>query len=200
MRRKPLACGVFQDMEAARRYHRQTAQWMRNVARSFIAIAETWGMAEGKVLDIGTATGALAIEFAKAIPGVKVVGLDLSDVALELAKANAQENGVSSRVSFKAGNAEDMPFEDDSFDAVISGNTLHLIENPVRMFDEIHRVLKPQGKFIISDFRRSWLGLFTEHFRASYSPEDVKELLSRSKLEDWQVKDSFLWLNILPAA
>jgi ubiquinone/menaquinone biosynthesis C-methylase UbiE len=186
-------------MEAARRYHRQTAQWVRSVAKSFIAIAETWEMAEGRVLDIGTATGSLAIEFAKAIPGVEVVGLDLSDVALELAKANAQENGVSSRVFFKAGNAEDMPFEDDPFDAVISGNTLHLIENPVRMFDEIHRVLKPQGKFIISDFRRSWLGLFTEHFRASYLPEEVKELLSRSRLEDWRVKDSFLWLSILPA-
>jgi ubiquinone/menaquinone biosynthesis C-methylase UbiE len=172
---------------------------MRNVAKSFIAIAETWGTTEGKVLDIGTATGSLAIEFAKAIPGVEVVGLDLSDVALELAKANARENGVSSRVSFEAGDAEDMPFEDDSFDAVISGNTLHLIENPVRMFDEIRRVLRPQGRFVISDFRRSWLGLFTEHVRASYSPAEVKELLSQSRLEDWQVKDSLLWLSILPA-
>jgi ubiquinone/menaquinone biosynthesis C-methylase UbiE len=197
MRRKPLACGVFEDIETARRYHRESAKWMRNAARSFVAVAKEWGIADGKVLDIGTATGSLAIEFAKAIPGVEVVGFDLSAAALELAEVNAQENALSSRVSFRAGNAEDMPFEGDSFDAVISGNTLHLIENPVRMFDEIHRVLKPQGRFIISDFRRSWLGLFTEHFRASYLPEEVGELLNRSKLRNWRLKASFLWLSVL---
>jgi ubiquinone/menaquinone biosynthesis C-methylase UbiE len=197
MRRRPLECGVFQDLEAARTYHSQAARWMRNVAKSFTAVAETWGITEGRILDIGTATGSLAIEFARAIPGVEVVGLDLSDAALELANANAQEHGVSSRVFFRAGNAEEMPFEDDSFDAVISGNTLHLIEEPVRMFDEVRRVLKPQGRIIISDFRRSWLGLFTEHFRASYSPEEVRELLDRSSLRNWQLKDSFLWLSIL---
>ena len=195
--RRPLECGVFQDVEAATTYHRQAARWMRNVAKSFTAIAKTWEITEGKVLDIGTATGSLAIELAKAIPGIEVVGLDLSDAALELANVNAQENDVSSRVSFRAGNAEEMPFENDSFDVVISGNTLHLIEEPVRMFDEVRRVLKPQGRFIISDFRRSWLGLFTEHFRASYSPEEVRELLDRSSLRNWQLKDSFLWLSIL---
>jgi ubiquinone/menaquinone biosynthesis C-methylase UbiE len=197
MRRKPLACGVFEDIEAARRYHRETARWTRNVARSYVAIARAWGLTAGQILDIGTATGSLAIEFAKAIPGVEVVGLDLSDAALELAKANSRENDVASRVSFRAGNAEEMPFEDDSFDAVISGNTLHLVENPVRMFDEIHRVLKPQGRFIISDFKRSWLGLFTEHFRASYLPEEVTELLNRSKLRNWRLKAHLLWLSVL---
>jgi ubiquinone/menaquinone biosynthesis C-methylase UbiE len=197
MRREPLACRVFQDTETVTRYHRQTAQWVRNVARGFVATAETWGMADGRVLDVGTATGSLAIEFAKAIPGVAVVGLDLSDAALELARVNAQENGVSSRVTFKEGNAENMPFEDGCFDAAISNNTLHLIEHPVRLFDEIHRVLKPRGRFIIADFRRSWLGLFIEHFRAAYATGEVRELLGRSRLEGWDVRDSFVWIRVL---
>jgi ubiquinone/menaquinone biosynthesis C-methylase UbiE len=85
---------------------------------------------------------------------------------------------------------------DSVFDLVISSNTLHLVENPVKMFNEIQRVLKPGGKFFISDFRRSFLGLLTAHIRASYSLEEVRALLAQSDLEDWQIKDSFLWLKI----
>ncbi len=197
IKRKPLECGVFKDIETARRYHKETAKWMQGVAKSFIAVAKKWGVTGGKVLDVGTGPGSLAIEFAKGILGVQVVGLDLSDVALELARDNVQESGVSSRVSFEKGDAEDMPFEDDTFDVVISSNTLHLVKNPVSMLNEIHRILKPQGRFIISDFRRSWLGVLTEHIRASYTLQEVKDLLSQSKLQGWMVKDGFLWLSIL---
>lgn len=195
--RKPLEHGVFEDIAVAKRYDKETRIWMQYVSKSFVSVAEKWGITAGKVLDVGTGTGLLAIEFAKEIPGVEVVGLDLSDVALELARDNAQESGVSSRVSFQKGDAEDTPFEDDTFDLVISGNTLHLLKNPVRMFDEIHRVLKPNGRFFVSDFRRSWLGVLTEHLRASYSPQEVRDLLSQSKLQNWKVRDSFFWLSVL---
>jgi ubiquinone/menaquinone biosynthesis C-methylase UbiE len=197
IKREPLSCGVFEDVEMAKRYHQETARWMQGVAKNFVSIAEKWGITDGKVLDVGTGPGSLAIGFAEGLPGVQVVGLDLSDAALELARDNTQKSGASLRVSFERGDAEDMPFEDDVFDLVISNNTLHLIENPVSMLDEIHRVLKPQGGFIISDFRRSWLGVFTEHFRASYTPQEVKDLLSQSKLQGWMVKDGLLWMSIL---
>ena len=196
IKRKPLECGVFEDMETAKRYNKEVRQWMRLVSKSFVSVARKWGLTDGKVLDVGTGTASLAIEFAEGIPGVQVVGLDLSDVILELARDNAQESEVSLRVSFQEGNVEDMPFEDDTFDLVISSDTLHLIKNPIKMFNEIQRVLKPQGGFFISDFRRSWLGIFTEHIRASYSPKEVRDLLSQSKLQNWKVKDYFFWLSI----
>ncbi len=196
IKRKPLDCGVFEDMKTARRYNKEVGGYMRMVSKSFVSVAGKWGVTDGKVLDVGTGTGSLAIGFAKGIPGVEVVGLDLSDVVLELARDNAQKSGVSLRVSFKKGDAEDMPFEDDTFDLAISSDTLHLAKNPVRMFNEIHRVIKPQGRFFISDFRRSWLGIFTEHVRASYSPKEVKDLLSQSKLQNWKVKDYFFWLSM----
>jgi ubiquinone/menaquinone biosynthesis C-methylase UbiE len=196
IKRKPLECGVFEDMETAKRYNKEVRQWMRLVSKSFVSVARKWGLTDGKVLDVGTGTASLAIEFAEGIPGVQVVGLDLSDVILELARDNAQKSQASLRVSLEKGDAEDMPFEDDTFDLVISSDTLHLVKNPVRMFSEIHRVLGPQGRFFISDFRRSWLGIFTEHVRASYSPKEVKDLLSQSKLQNWKVKDYFFWLSI----
>ncbi len=197
IKRQPFAHGVFEDIEVARRYDREARMRARYVARSFVTVSRRWGITSGEVLDVGTGTGLLAIQFAKRIPGVTVVGLDLSDVVLELARDTAQASEVASRVTFKHGDAQDMPFDDDVFDLVVSSNTLHLIENPVRMFDEIQRVLKPMGKFFISDFRRSWLGILTSHIRASYSPKEVENLLRRSKLRNWEVQDRFFWLNIV---
>jgi ubiquinone/menaquinone biosynthesis C-methylase UbiE len=197
MKREPVEQGVFEDIEVARRYDKEARMWMRYVARSFVSVAKKWEITSGKALDVGTGTGLLAIELAKGIPGLEIIGLDLSDVVLELARDNARESKVTSRVTFECGNAEDMPFEDGTFDLVISSNTLHLLENPIRVFDEIQRVLQPTGRFFISDFRRSWLGILTKHIRASYSPQELEDLSSQSKLRNWEVKDRFLWLNVV---
>ena len=195
--RKPLEHGVFTDRAAAERYNKEVERWMRNVSKSFVSMAKRWGITEGRVLDIGTGTGLLAIGFAKSIPGVEVTGMDLSEVVLELARENLQKSDAPLKVSFEKGDAEDIPLEDGAFDLVVSSNTLHLIENPVSMFDEVHRVLKPEGRFIISDHRRSWLGIFSAHIRASYTPDEVKELLRRSNLQDWAVNDYFFWLSLV---
>jgi len=196
IKRKPLEHGVFEDMETAKKYNKEVGGYMRLVSRSILSVARKWGITDGKVLDVGTGTGSIAIGFAQGLAGVQVIGLDLSDVVLDLAKDNAQRSEISSRVTFEKGDAQDMPFEDAQFDMVISTDTLHLIKNPIKMFDEIHRVLKPQGKFCISDFRRNLLGILTEHFRASYTPKEARDLLRQSRLQNWQVKDYFLWLSI----
>jgi ubiquinone/menaquinone biosynthesis C-methylase UbiE len=197
VKRRPLEHGVFEDTEVARRYDREIRMWSLYTSKSFVSAVKRWGISSGKALDVGTGTGWLAIGFAQGLHGVRVVGLDFSDVVLELARDNAQKSGVSSRVSFEEGNAQDMPFEDDTFDLVISGNTLHLLKNPVRMFNEIQRVLRPGGRFLVSDFRRSWLGILTEHVRSAYSAEEVRDLLRQSELQNWKVKDSFFWLSVL---
>jgi ubiquinone/menaquinone biosynthesis C-methylase UbiE len=196
IKRNPISCGIFEDVDTARRYDRESRAWTRSISKSFASVAREWEITDGKVLDVGTGTGWLAIEFAKEIPGIEVIGLDLSDVALELARENARESGVSSRVSFEIGDAEDMSFENDMFDLAISSNTLHLVKNPVRMLDELQRVLKPKGVFLVSDLRRSWLGILSKHLRASYSPGEVKDLLGQSKLENWELRDYFFWLSI----
>lgn len=91
MKRTPLECGVFEDEETAQKYSRESGKWMQNVAKSFIAVAKKWGITTGRVLDVGTGPGSLAIVFAQKIPAVEVVGLDLSEVVLVLAQENAQK-------------------------------------------------------------------------------------------------------------
>jgi ubiquinone/menaquinone biosynthesis C-methylase UbiE len=195
-KREPFEHGVFEDIQAAKRYDKEARNWMRYVSKSFVSVAKRRGITGGKVLDVGTGTGLLAIEFAGRVPGVEVTGLDLSDVVLELARDHVRESDVPLRVQFQKGDAEDMPFEDDTFDLVISSNTLHLTENPIRMFNEIQRVLKPQGPFLISDLRRSWLGMLSRNLRAAHTPDEVRELLGQSELQNWEVKDYLLWLSV----
>jgi ubiquinone/menaquinone biosynthesis C-methylase UbiE len=198
--RQPLEHGVFEDEEAVRRYAQGINYWMPRIARSFAAIITGWQIGKGTVLDLGSGTGILSVELAKAFPELEFVGLDLSEAAVSVASEQAAESTVAARVSFEQGDAEDMPFEDASFDLVVSSNTLHLLKKPVRVFDETQRVLSPSGKFIISDFRRSWLGYLTQHIRAAYSTREIAELLGQSKLENWAVKDGLLWLTVLSRA
>jgi len=195
VKREPFEHGIFEDRETVEKYNKEVKKWMQNVAKSFVAVAKKWGIEKGKTLDIGTGTGLLTIGFAKAFPDMEVVGLDLSEEALQVAGENVQKSGVEN-ISFEKGDAQAMPFEDSTFDLVISSNTLHLIDNPVKMFNEIQRVLKFEGKFFISDFKRSWLAIFSQHFRASYTPEEIRELLRQSALQKWEVKDRFFWLSI----
>ena len=90
MKREPLACGIFRDIDTARQYDRESRARTRSISRSFASVAREWKITDGKVLDVGTGTGWLAIGFAKEIPDVEVIGLDLSDVALELAALGAR--------------------------------------------------------------------------------------------------------------
>jgi ubiquinone/menaquinone biosynthesis C-methylase UbiE len=198
--RQPLEHTVFEDVESVRRYSQGINYWMPRIARSFAAIVKKWGLTGGRALDLGSGTGILALELAKAFPAFEFVGLDLSEAAVTVARRMVADNEVAARVSFEQGDAQEMAFDDGSFDLVVSSNTLHLLSDPISMLNEVHRVLSPSGKFIISDFRRSWWGALTQHIRAAYTPNEMEDLLRQSKLENWTVQDGLLWLTALSKA
>ncbi len=195
--RQPLEHTVFEDVESVRRYAQGLNYWMPRIARSFADTMKGWEMSRGKALDLGSGTGILALALAKDFPELEFVGLDLSEAAVMVAREQAAGSAAADRVSFERGDAEDMPFDAGSFDLVVSSNTLHLLKNPSTVFDEVQRVLSPAGRFIISDFKRSWWASLTPHIRAAYSPEEVEGLLRESRLQNWKVNDGLLWLTVL---
>ena len=135
----------------------------------------------GRVLEIGPGPGYIAIDIAKCLPGVRIVGLDLSETMIDIATSNAREHGVSERVVFQEGDASVMPFGEASFAYVISSGSLHHWEEPSRIFREIHRVLKPGCRALVSDLR-------------SDAPEDeVREFAAQidSWLMRWGLRHSF---------
>jgi ubiquinone/menaquinone biosynthesis C-methylase UbiE len=89
-----------------------------------------------------------------------------------------------------------MPFRDACFDVVVSVNTLHVIDDPVAMLDEIERVLAPDGILLISDIKRSWLSLFKPALKMAYTPAEVEQFLEHSRLRSCRFHNHLLWFAL----
>lgn len=101
-----------------------------------------------KVLDIATGTGDLAIQFAE--KGVDTVtGLDLSPGMLDIGRQKIQKKGLGNKVEMIQGDSEDLPFENNSYDAVTVAFGVRNFENLEAGLSEIYRVLKKGGILVV---------------------------------------------------
>ncbi|MGW8225682.1 MAG: class I SAM-dependent methyltransferase [Anaerolineales bacterium] len=172
----------------------------------------------GQAVDIGCGPGNLAFELAQRAPELRLTGVDLSDQLLSQAEQVATQRGFDHRVQFKKGDAQDLPFEDASLDLVITTLSLHHWHQPVAVLDEIARVLRPGGAFLIFDLRRDMappfylLLWFATHLvvpgalrrvnepmgsrDAAYTGGEAANLVKASRLTGWQIVSGPLWLVI----
>ncbi len=103
------------------------------------------------VLDLGSGAGADVLISARRVGlGGKVIGIDMTDEMLELARANAAEAGITN-VEFRKGYLEQLPLPDESVDVVISNCVINLSGDKPRVLAEAARVLRPGGRFAVSD-------------------------------------------------
>ncbi|WP_163397940.1 bifunctional demethylmenaquinone methyltransferase/2-methoxy-6-polyprenyl-1,4-benzoquinol methylase UbiE [Flavobacterium fluviatile] len=100
------------------------------------------------ILDIATGTGDLAILMAQS-NAEKIIGLDISAGMLEVGRKKIEEKKLSDRIELILGDSENIPFEDNYFDAITVGFGVRNFENLEKGFAEILRVLKPNGVFVI---------------------------------------------------
>ncbi|WP_298239284.1 bifunctional demethylmenaquinone methyltransferase/2-methoxy-6-polyprenyl-1,4-benzoquinol methylase UbiE [uncultured Algibacter sp.] len=100
------------------------------------------------VLDIATGTGDLAINLAKT-NAEKIIGLDISSGMLDIGKEKIKKKNLESKIDMVLGDSENMPFEDNSFDAITVAFGIRNFETLEKGLKEILRVLKPNGTFVI---------------------------------------------------
>jgi SAM-dependent methyltransferase len=146
------------------------------------------------VLDLGSGAGADVLISARRVGSTgKAIGLDMTDEMLELARANAKEAGVEN-VEFVKGYIEEIPLAPDSVDVVISNCVINLAADKRRVIAEAARVLRPNGRFAVSDViadpdmdaatkadMRQWTGciagaLTEDEFRAALAHAGLKDI------------------------
>jgi ubiquinone/menaquinone biosynthesis C-methylase UbiE len=108
----------------------------------------------GSVLDVACGPGILSAAIAKAARDV--VAFDLTPQMLKKAAQRCSEAGVDN-VTFREGNAAALPFSNAAFDAAVTRLSVHHFDRPSRVIEEIFRVLRPGGSFVIADVTSSEL-------------------------------------------
>jgi demethylmenaquinone methyltransferase/2-methoxy-6-polyprenyl-1,4-benzoquinol methylase len=118
------------------------------------------------ILDLAGGTGDIAMLMAKR--GAAVTVCDINPEMLKVGKARAADRGFFGKIEWVEGNAEELPFDDETFDAVTIAFGLRNVTKIGQALKEIHRVLKPGGRFYCLEFSRPSLPLI-ERMYETYS-------------------------------
>lgn len=132
----------------------------------------------GRVLDVGCGTGALLQEFARQFPQVTLVGMDPVPEMLAVARERLPPS-----TELRQGWAEDLPFEDNAFDVVVSCSMFHYVRQPGSALMEMSRVLRPGGELLITDWCGDYLACRVyDWWLRRFSPAHVKVYRERECL------------------
>ena len=141
------------------------------------------------VLDVGCGAGTTPCFLAKRY-GCRIVGVDISERMVERSREKARREGVADRVEFRVADAQDLPFEDDLFDAVITESVTAFPEDKQRAVDEYARVTKPGG----------YVGLNESTWRKVPPPPDVVAWAGQDLGANVKPLTSDEWLGLLKGA
>lgn len=153
-------------------------------------------VSDKKVLDIGAGTGRLAVYLQNR--GADVTALDVSEKMLEIVKRK------NKKVKTVIGNAESLPFDDNYFDIAVAAFLIVHLKDPAKFFDEVYRVLKDDGIFVVTNINQKDPPLvktekeeiIIESFY--HRPEKIKEILESLafKIEnEIFVREGENWIN-----
>ena len=171
------------------------------------------------VLDIGSGGGIDCFEASRRVgPTGRVIGIDMTDTMLDIARRHAPVVAANlgyetSNVEFRKGMAESMPVEDDSADLIISNCVINLAPDKRKVFHEMNRVLRPGGRFTISDIvsdqpvpqyfvhdTEKWGNCLSGALRVSDYVGGMVEAgflgIHQVKFTQWQVIDGIHFLSI----
>ncbi|MGE3704932.1 MAG: class I SAM-dependent methyltransferase [Vicinamibacterales bacterium] len=148
-----------------------------------------------KVLEVGCGAAVDLARFARG--GAIVTGVDLAASAIELARANFQQQGLQGE--FHVADGEALPFAESTFDLVYAHGVVQYTANPQRLVDECRRVLKPGGEAIFQVYNRiSWLNALSKLMKVGLEHDDAPVLLKFSIGEFRRLMGGFRDVRIVP--
>ena len=136
-----------------------------------------------QILDIATGTGDLALMMSQVNPD-KIIGLDISAGMLEVGKQKIAKANLSEKIEMVVGDSENMPFDDDTFDAITVSFGVRNFANLDKGLKEIRRVLKPNGTFVVLETSNPTKFPFKQGYKfyTSFILPIIGKIFSRDKM------------------
>ena len=177
--------GFFDDLD---QYHFEKLHHLRRL----VAFD---GYRGRSVLEVGCGAGVDLARFARG--GADVTGVDLAESAIDLARANFEQQGLTG--TFHVADGEHLPFPDNTFDLVYAHGVVQYTADPRRLVDECRRVLKPGGEAVFQVYNRiSWLNALGKLMKVGLEHEDAPVLLKFSIGEFRRLVSGFSDVTIVP--
>lgn len=150
----------------------------RFIDNNYVSKIQEYLPKSGIVLDVGCGPGQIPLKIVENNPSLNVIGLDLSNRMVDIANEIAKNSPYPNNLSYMVGDASKMSFDDDSLDGVISHFFVEHLPNEekvIDVFNEIQRVVKPNGMIYVEDIVRppseELLQIYLD--RATYDSNDV---------------------------
>lgn len=128
------------------------------------AIAQLKELKPRMILDVATGTADFAIQAQKTLKPEKIIGVDISEGMMDFGRKKVAEAGLSDKIELKLGDSENLPFEENKFDAVIVAFGVRNFENLEAGLKDMRRVLKPGGKLVVLEFSKPGRFPFREFY------------------------------------
>jgi ubiquinone/menaquinone biosynthesis C-methylase UbiE len=167
------------------------------------------------ILEIAPGPGYLSVEIAK-LGNYNIIGLDISRTFVEIAQKKAREAGV--KIDFRQGDAAEIPFSNENFDFAVCTSAFKNFPDPVKVLDEIFRVLKTSAKAVIIDMNkdapkarlnefvdRMKLNMFDSYFtkqtfkglaKSAYSLSEIQHIVQKSEFKQCQFIDEEIGFEV----
>lgn len=166
---------------------------------------------EARVLDLGTGTARIPILLAQQCPQWHIDGVDLAPSMLAVGQKNVAIAQLTQHITLHVADSKQLPWEDQSFDVIMSNSLIHHLPDPLPCFREMRRLLKPNGVIIVRDlfrpesveiieqiiagvnhgsFDTHQLKLFRDSLFAAFTVEEVQVMAQQAGLSMAIVKQS----------
>jgi ubiquinone/menaquinone biosynthesis C-methylase UbiE len=206
--------GLAMEGIIARWYARTTKRDMEEYRTSARIVAERLNPGD-TVLELAPGPGYLAIELSK-LGNYKIYGVDISETFVRIARENAKQ--VHADVNFRRGDATFIPFADDFFDFIVNKAAFKNFTEPVRVLNEMYRVLKTNARAVIFDMRpdvsrttideqvkKMHLGRISSLItkmslnglkKAAHSKSEFKQFIAHTDFDEYEIQEDPMGLAV----
>lgn len=192
---KEAILGLDNARRYAEKHRKYTGLMYRGILKDIRALK-----IPGRYLEAGAGPGLLAVMLARQNPDISITAIDLSPDMATVAKEYISKNGLENRISYLVGDVDDatMLHKLGRFNFVYSTFSLHHWKAPVSSLRNLWNAVEDNGMLYIYDFKRiGWLcslplkGREIESMRASYSPNEIRDIFRNIGIPDCRITTSF---------